>query len=153
MENSNYALVLTGAVLPGHAPESVWPALAAYFRMEPDKLANQLIARAPLTVKQSDDLGKLQTLQAGTAAVGAEAEICAPDGRPALFVLLDNAPRGPVPRVFVEERVEHGLWPDSLAAAEAAGSGSVQYDARRVRLGRRHGAAVAAQRIDERRLR
>jgi uncharacterized RDD family membrane protein YckC len=118
MENSNYALVLTGAVLPGHAPESVWPALAAYFRMEPDKLANQLIARAPLTVKQSDDLGKLQTLQAGAAAVGAEAEICAPDGRPALFVLLDNAPRGPVPRVFVEERVEHGLWPDSLSVAE-----------------------------------
>ncbi|MEP7043343.1 MAG: RDD family protein [Dokdonella sp.] len=118
MENSNYALVLTGAVLPGHAPESVWPALAGYFRMEPDKLTSQLIARAPLTVKQSDDLGKLQTLQAGAAAVGAEAEICAPDGRPALFVLLDNAPRGPVPRVFVEERVEHGLWPDSLNIAE-----------------------------------
>jgi len=122
MENSNYALVLTGAVLPGHAPESVWPALAAYFRMEPDKLANQLISRAPLTVKQSDDLGKLQTLQAGAAAVGAEAEICAPDGRPALFVLLDNAPRGPVPRVFVEERVEHGLWPDSLSVAEVGSS-------------------------------
>jgi len=118
MENSNYALVLTGAVLPGHAPESVWPALAAYFRMEPDKLTSQLIARAPLMVKQSDDLGKLQTLQAGAAAVGAEAEICAPDGRPALFVLLDNAPRGPVPRVFVEERVEHGLWSDSLSVAE-----------------------------------
>ncbi|MET0226392.1 MAG: RDD family protein [Dokdonella sp.] len=118
MENSNYALVLTGAVLPGHAPESVWPALAAYFRMEQDKLTSQLIARAPLMVKQSDDLGKLQTLQAGAAAVGAEAEICAPDGRPALFVLLDNAPRGPVPRVFVEERIEHGLWPDSLSVAE-----------------------------------
>jgi len=118
MENSSYALVLTGSVLPGHSPEAVWPALAAYFRMPPEKLAGQLLARAPLTIKQGDDLGKLQTLQAGIAAVGAEAEVCAPDGRPALFVLLDNAPRGPVPRVLVDERVEHGLWPTSLSVAE-----------------------------------
>lgn len=117
VENSSYALVLTGDVLPGFATESVWPALAAYFRMEPEKF-NRLLGRAPLAIKQSDDLGKLHTLQAGIAAVGAEAEVCAPDGRPGLFVLLDNAPRGPVPRVFVEERVEHGLWPNDLTVAE-----------------------------------
>ncbi|GAA0710777.1 RDD family protein [Dokdonella soli] len=122
MENSSYALVLTGSVLPGYAPEAVWPALATYFRMEPAKLTAQLLARAPLAIKQSDDLGKLQTLQAGIAAVGAEAEICAPDGRPALFVLLDNAPRGPVPRVLVEERVQHGLWPNTLSVAEVGSS-------------------------------
>jgi uncharacterized RDD family membrane protein YckC len=115
---TKYALVLTGSTLPGFAPETVWPALAAYFRMEPAKLTDQVLARAPLTVKESDELGKLQTLQAGAAAVGAEAEICAPDGRPALFVLLDGTPRGPVPRVFVEERVEHGLWPDRVMIAE-----------------------------------
>lgn len=118
MENSSYALVLTGSVLPGHSPETVWPALATYFRMAPEKFTGQLLARAPLTIKQGDDLGKLQTLQAGIAAIGAEAEVCAPDGRPALFVLLDNAPRGPVPRVLVDERVEHGLWPTSLSVAE-----------------------------------
>ncbi|MEP6511415.1 MAG: RDD family protein [Dokdonella sp.] len=115
---SSYALVLTGEVRPGHAPELVWPKLAAYFRMEPDKFTQQLLARAPLTIKQGDDLGKLQTLQAGAAAVGAEAEICAPDGRPSLFVILDNAARGPMPRVFVEERVEHGLWSNALSVAE-----------------------------------
>lgn len=118
MENSQYALVLTGGVLPGYATDAVWPALAAYFRMEPDTFNQQLLARAPLSIKQSDDLGKLQTLQAGAAGVGAESEICAPDGRPALFVLLDDAPRGPMPRVFVEERVLHGLWADSLSVAE-----------------------------------
>lgn len=115
---TKYALVLTGSTLPGFAPETVWPALAAYFRMEPAKLTDQVLVRAPLTIKESEELGKLQTLQAGAAAVGAEAEICAPDGRPALFVLLDGTPRGPVPRVFVEERVEHGLWPDQLTIAE-----------------------------------
>jgi uncharacterized RDD family membrane protein YckC/Tfp pilus assembly protein PilE len=115
---TKYALVLTGSTLPGFAPETVWPALAAYFRMEPAKLTDQVLVRAPLTIKESEELGKLQTLQAGAAAVGAEAEICAPDGRPALFVLLDGTPRGPVPRVFVEERIEHGLWPERLMIAE-----------------------------------
>src|SRR5258708_3947132 len=99
---TKYALVLTGSTLPGYATDSV--------------------VRAPLTIKESDELGKLQTLQAGAAAVGAEAEICAPDGRPALFVLLDGTPRGPVPRVFVEERVEHGLWPDRVMIAEVGSS-------------------------------
>jgi uncharacterized RDD family membrane protein YckC len=115
---TKYALVLTGTTLPGFAPDAVWPALAAYFRMEPAKLTDQVLVRAPLTIKESEELGKLQTLQAGAASVGAEADICAPDGRPALFVLLDGTPRGPVPRVFVEERVEHGLWPDKLMIAE-----------------------------------
>ena len=98
---TKYALVLTGSTLPGYAPDTVWPALAAYFRMEPAKLTEQVLVRAPLTIKESEELGKLQTLQAGAASVGAEADICAPDGRPALFVLLDGTPRGPVPRVFV----------------------------------------------------
>lgn len=115
---SSYALVLTGEVLPGYAPESVWPKLAAYFRTDPDKFFHQLLARAPLTIKHGDDLGKLQTLQAGAAAVGAETEICAPDGRPGLFVILDKAARGPVPRVFVEEHVARGLWSNALTVAE-----------------------------------
>lgn len=118
MANSTYALVLTGDVLPGYTPESVWPALAAYFRLDLAKLNSQLLTRAPLTIKQSDDLGKLQTLQGGAAAVGAVAEICAPDDRKDLFVVLDNAPRGPMPRVFVDERVEHGLWAASVMVAE-----------------------------------
>ncbi|WP_348059088.1 RDD family protein [Dokdonella sp.] len=122
MENSSYALVLTGTVLPSHTPETVWPALAAYFRMDVGKLVGQLLARAPLTVKQGDDLGKLQTLLEGAAAVGAQAEICAPDGRPGMFVMLENKPRGPVPRVYVDERVDEGVWPSSLVVAEVGAS-------------------------------
>ncbi len=122
MSESNYALVLTGEVLPGYSPQAVWPALASYFRMDQARFDSQLLARAPLSIKQGDDLGKLQTLQAGAAAVGAESELCALDERPALFVLLDNKPRGPVPRVLVEERIEHGLWPSSLSVAEVGSS-------------------------------
>lgn len=122
MENSTYALVLTGDVLPGHSEEAVWPALAAYFRMDPDKLRTQLVARAPLAIKQGDDLGKLQTLLAGMAAVGAEAEVCAPDDRPNLFVVLANTPRGPMPRVFVDDRIDRGLWSTRLSVAEVGSS-------------------------------
>jgi uncharacterized RDD family membrane protein YckC len=127
MGDGNYALVLTGEVLPGYSPEAVWPALATYFRMDQQRFDSQLLARAPLSIKQSDDLGKLQTLQAGAAAVGAESELCALDGRPALFVLLENKPRGPVPRVLVEERVEHGLWPSALSVAEVGSSTWLAY--------------------------
>jgi uncharacterized RDD family membrane protein YckC len=127
METTKYALVLTGTALPGFSADTVWPALAGYFRMEPAKLTDQVLVRAPLTIKESEDLGKLQTLQAGAASVGAEAEICAPDGRPGLFVLLEGTPRGPVPRVFVEERVGHGLWPDSVMVAEVGSNAWLPY--------------------------
>lgn len=116
MENNHYALVLTGSVLHGHDADTVWPALAHYFRMDSARLA-QLRTRAPLTIKQSGDLGKLQALQSGIAALGAEAELCAPDGRADLFVLLDNAPCGPLPRVFVEQRIDEGTWPGELRVA------------------------------------
>ncbi|HEU4662473.1 MAG TPA: RDD family protein, partial [Dokdonella sp.] len=102
--------------------EAVWPALATYFRMDLDKLRAQLVARAPLAIKQGDDLGKLQTLQAGIAAIGAEAEVCAPDERANLFVVLANTPRGPMPRVFVDDRIERGLWPTRLSVAEVGSS-------------------------------
>ncbi len=117
MEQTSYALVLTGTTLPGHDAEAVWQALAGYLRVDAAKLA-QLRQRAPLIIKRGDDLGKLQTLQSGIVAAGAQAELCVPDGRSALFVVLDGAARGPLPRVFVDDQVEFGLWPDSVRVAE-----------------------------------
>jgi len=116
-----YALVLTGELFPGYEPAAVWPALATYFRMEPDKLTGQLLARAPVTIKESEDLAKLQSLQSGINALGAEAELHAADGG-AYFALVANQPRGPMPLAFVADRVERGLWPAdiSIAAVGAA---------------------------------
>ena len=117
MDNHPYALVLTGTILPGRAPDEVWPRLAGYLRIEPAKL-DQLRARAPLTIKRSDDLGKLQALQDGIGEMGAHTELCATDGRAQLFVLFDGAASGPLPRAYVEERIGHGLWPESVRVAE-----------------------------------
>jgi len=119
--DNSYALVLTGEVLPGFTPEAVWPQLAAHFRMEPQKLT-ELLARTPRIVKQGDDLGKLQSLQEGIAQTGAKTEICTPDIRPQLYVLVDGTPRGPVPHALVEQRVKQGLWAASVSVAEAGAS-------------------------------
>jgi len=117
----SYALVLTGEVLPGFTPEAVWPQLAAHFRMEPQKLT-ELLAHAPRVVKQGDDLGKLQSLQEGIAQTGAKTEICTPDIRSQLYVLVDGTPRGPVPHALVEQRVKQGLWAASVSVAEVGAS-------------------------------
>jgi len=122
MAGGSYALVLTGDILPAFSEDAVWPRLAAYFRIDEDKLRRQLVARAPLTIKQGDDLGKLQTLAAGIAAIGAETEICAPDERADLFVVQAGSARGPMPRVFVDDRVERGLWSRLVQVAEVGTS-------------------------------
>ncbi|MCR6701613.1 MAG: RDD family protein [Dokdonella sp.] len=117
-----YALVLTGELFPGYEPAAVWPALATYFRMEPDKLTGQLLARAPVTIKESEDLAKLQSLQSGINALGAEAELHAGDGG-AYFALIANQPRGPMPLAFVADRVERGLWPADISIAAVGATG------------------------------
>ena len=108
---TNHALVLTGEVLPGFTPLSVWPQLAGYLRMEPEKLT-QLLARAPLIIKSGDDSAPLQALQAGIARLGGAARLYPPDERPDLFVALDGTTRGPIPRAMADQQVRQGVWPD-----------------------------------------
>ncbi len=121
MDTIKHALVLTGEVQPGFAAADVWPALATYFRMEPERLRSELLSRAPISIKESDDLAKLQNLQGGAAAVGAVTELHVLDAAGSVFVLVDNTPRGPVPRGFVAERVRSGSWPSNINVA-AVGS-------------------------------
>ena len=122
MDTIKHALVLTGEVQPGFAAADVWPALATYFRMEPERLRSELLARVPIAIKESDDLAKLQNLQAGAAAVGAVTELHALGTEGSLFVLVDNTPRGPIPTSFVEERVRSGTWPSSIQVAAVGSS-------------------------------
>ncbi|MDR2187899.1 MAG: RDD family protein [Azonexus sp.] len=88
--------------------------------MEPEKLA-KLLERAPRVVKQLDDLVKLKAMQARIAETGAETEIYPPDARPALMILIDGKPRGPVPCAMVEQRIKEGQWPDSIQVAVDGG--------------------------------
>lgn len=121
MQPIKHALVLTGEILPGFDAATVWPALAAYFRMEPDRLKAELLARAPISIKESDDLAKLQKLQDGASAVGAMTDLQAISGDN-LFVLVDGVPRGPVPHAYVEDRVRSGAWPSSISIAVVGSS-------------------------------
>lgn len=117
METSRYAVVFTGELLPTGSHQTTWTELARFLHVERGRL-DELRLRAPLTIKQGEDLGKLQALQAGIADCGAQAELCLSDARPALFVLLEGSARGPVPHVYVEDCVERGVWPDTVRVAE-----------------------------------
>lgn len=121
MQPIKHALVLTGEVLPGFDAATVWPALAAYFRMEPERLKAELLARAPISIKESDDLAKLQKLQDGASAVGAATDLQVVSGDN-LFVLVDGVPRGPVPHAYVDDRVRSGIWPSSISIAVVGSS-------------------------------
>ena len=112
-----HALVLTGTLLPGHDAAKTWPALASYFRMDEAKVADQLVPRAPVTLKESEDLVKLQGLQDGLVGIGAHSEIH-PLAGGSVFVVVAGRPRGPVPRAFVAARVASGEWPASVEVAE-----------------------------------
>jgi uncharacterized RDD family membrane protein YckC len=122
MEPIKHALVLTGEIQAGFDAANVWPALAAYFRMEPDRLKAELLARAPISIKESDDLAKLQRLQEGANATGAVTELQAMGDGDNLFVLVDGVPRGPIPHAFVDDRVRSGAWLPSISVAVVGSS-------------------------------
>ncbi len=122
MEPIKHALVLTGETQSGFDAGTVWPALAAYFRMEPDRLKADLLSRAPISIKESDDLGKLQRLQQGANATGAVTELHEVGDQDNLFVLVDGKPCGPVPHSFVDDRVRSGVWPSSISVAVVGSS-------------------------------
>ena len=122
MDTNTYALVLTGGVLPGRDPDTVWTELAAYFQIEPARFSGQLLPRAPLTIKESPVLAKLENLLTGIEAHGGEAEIVPLDGEAAVYALVGNIARGPLPRKFIEERVARGEWPRTLKIAPIGSS-------------------------------
>lgn len=122
MEPIKHALVLTGETQSGFDAANVWPQLATFFRMEPDRLKAELLARAPISIKESDDLGKLQRLQQGANATGAVTELHEVGDQETLFVLVDGKPCGPVPYSFVEDRVRSGAWPSKISVAVVGSS-------------------------------
>jgi len=125
MSDTTYALVLTGDIRPGFDAQSVWPRLAEHFRIDAQRMRDDVLARAPITVKQGTDAASLQTVQAGAEAIGAVAQIHPIGADGSVFVLVDNVPRGPVPRSFVAARVQAGIWPSAVLVA-AVGSNAWQ---------------------------
>ena len=117
----SHALVLTGALLPGVDAERVWPDLATRLRIDLPRLRDDVLARAPVAIKESDDLARLEQLRDEILAAGAEASIHPLDATGNLFALIDNVARGPLPRRFIADRVQRGVWPASVRVA-AVGS-------------------------------
>jgi uncharacterized RDD family membrane protein YckC len=120
MESTKHALVLSGELLPGFDGAGVWTAVAAYFRIDKARLDSEVLARVPMTIKESEDADDLGRRRAALAEIGAISDIHGSDGR-SYFVLIDNVPRGPLPRSYIDQRIRSGAWPSGIKAA-AVGS-------------------------------
>ncbi|MBL0162316.1 MAG: RDD family protein [Xanthomonadales bacterium] len=120
MESNKHALVLTGVLLPGFEAAAVWKAVADYFRIDQARLDTEVRARVPMAIKESEDLADLERRKAALTAIGAQSEVH-PSAGGNYFVLVDNVPRGPLPRSYIEQRMRSGTWPADLKAA-AVGS-------------------------------
>lgn len=123
-----HALVLSGALLPGFTAEQTWPDLAARLHVDLLRLRDDVLARAPVAIKESDDLARLEALRDEVHAAGAEASIHALDEGGSVFALVDNVARGPLPRSFVADRVQRGLWPVNVRIATVGSRDWVAFD-------------------------
>ena len=121
MESTKHALVLTGEVQHGFSATEVWPAVAAYFRIDRAKLDADVLVRAPVTIKESDDLADLERRRQALTDIGACSEVFALTGG-SYFVLIDNVPRGPLPRAYIDQRMGEGGWPAPLKVAAVGSS-------------------------------
>lgn len=121
MDKDKRALVLTGDLLPGFDAGAVWTAVASYFRIDEARLKADVLARVPMTVKESSDLSDLVVRQNKLTELGAVSEVHSLEGG-SHFVLIDNAPRGPLPRAYIENRLRQGGWPASVKVAPVGSS-------------------------------
>ena len=116
MESNKHALVLTGELLPGFESGVVWKAVGDYFRIDQSRLNSEVLARVPMTIKESDDRPDLERRKVALTEFGAISEIYPSNGGN-FFVLVDNIPRGPLPRSYIDQRMRQGAWPSGLKAA------------------------------------
>lgn len=121
MESNKHALVLSGELLPGFESADVWKAVAELFRIDQARLDSTVLAKAPMTIKESDDLADLERRKSALANIGAVSEIVTLAGG-SYFVLIDNTPRGPMPREYIQQRLRDGGWPSGLKAAPVGSS-------------------------------
>ena len=121
MESNKHALVLTGELLPGFEAGAVWKAVADYFRIEPTRLNTEVLARVPMTIKESEDRSDLEKRKTALTAIGAQSELHPSTGG-SYFVLIDNVPRGPLPRSYIDQRMRSGTWPAGLKGAAVGSS-------------------------------
>lgn len=117
MAGEKYALVLTGDLLSGFNADTTWPKIAAQFKMDMDRLHSEALQRAPLTIKESEDLAGLKSMMSTLKNIGADVEIHPLEADGNLFVLIDNKPRGPMPLAFIRQRVRRKTWPASIRVA------------------------------------
>ena len=70
-----HAVILTGRALPGHDAEQVWPEVATLFKLEMDAFRGRVLARSPITVRETADAQQADAMCMRLRECGAETEL------------------------------------------------------------------------------
>lgn len=94
------ALILTGRTLTGFIDHHVWSQVAAIFDLDADSFASRVLARCPISVRETPDSEEAQQLRLRLYKSGAEVELIQTDGSK-WQIERDGAVLGPVPLSFL----------------------------------------------------
>lgn len=116
-----HAVILTGRTLPGHVPDAVWTVTARLFKLEPDPFKTRVLARCPLTIRETNDEAEAQRIVAALTANGAQIALIEADGGK-WQVLRDGRTCGPVPLAYLKHEYQGNLLPGEARVKETADS-------------------------------
>jgi len=102
-----HALVIIGRAPAARDSSDAAIRGAAILGLSADEFAARVIAAAPVTVRESDDLDPVETLRQKLLDCGIDATVVASDGIQWL-IELDGVTRGPVPLAWLETEVASG---------------------------------------------
>ena len=125
------AVVLTGRILPGHVPEAVWASTARLFKLEPDAFKARVLARCPLTIKETADAAEAERIVAAVTAIGAQVEQSEADAAK-WNLQQDGRVCGPVPLVYLKREYQTGRLGGDTKVKQAA---EAEWDTLSVALG------------------
>ena len=107
------AVILTGRILPDREPVAAWFAAAKLFKLEPDAFTARVLARCPLTIRETGDSAELERIRAGLQGCGAEVQVVESDGSK-WNLLHDGRMCGPVPLAYLKLEHEAGRLADDV---------------------------------------
>lgn len=113
------AVILAGSILPGMDEQQVWAKVAALFKLESEAFKTRVLARCPLTIKETDVDADAQRILAALTNSGAKAELIESDGSK-WNLQQEGQVCGPVPLQYLKSLHQAGLLADDAQVKQAA---------------------------------
>ena len=99
--------------MPGHDEARAWAAAAKLFKLEPHTFEARVLARCPLSIRETADSAESERIRAGFQGCGTEVKVVESDGSK-WNLLRDGRVCGPVPLVYLKLEYEAGRLADDV---------------------------------------